>query len=161
MAGGMVQVPFGNAMINRIAPVLPAHSFKTYGVAMPLRSHWRPASCEEVDCPNYLNGWVTTVDLGTDLGQKQADYIRHDRTRRHTEQHVSLTLVKFVFGPGMRCFRSADHRALIGRPPRYFVKGGDWRGNPRGEHRMHANGRDWAEDFAGHQDRLLTALGRG
>lgn len=159
---GMVQVPFGQALVSRIEPAMGAHAYKTYGMAMPLRTHWRSASCDEYGCDAWRNGWVTTVDLSTDLGRKQAEYIRHDRTRRASEQRSGPAEVKFVFGPGQRCFRAADHRAPLGRPPRFVVTGGDWRGNPRGiPARVHRNGTDWCEDFAEHQDKIASAIGRG
>ena len=159
---GMVQVPFGSAMVNRIEPVLPAQAFKTYGMAMPLRTHWRPATCEEYGCEAYLNGWVSTFDTATDLGQQQYDYCRQDRTRSFHVQRVGGTLVKFVYKPGNRCFRAAGHRVPLGRPPRFLVTGGDWRGNPRGiPVQVHQRADDWVDDFANHQDKIAAAIGKG
>lgn len=162
MAGGLVQVPFGHTMVSRIEPAMPAHAYKTYGMSMPLRSHWRPATCEEVDCDDYRYGWVSTFDGATELGQRQIHYCEHDRSRTFSIQRPSLTLVKFVYPPGQRCFRAGDHRVPLERPARFYVSGGDWRGNPRGTPvRVHRTVEDWCEDFAEHQDRLATAIERG
>lgn len=162
MTGQMVSVPFGHVRVSRIAPALPAHAFKTYGMAMPFSTHWRPASCDEYECDAWRSGWVTTVDLSADLGQKQADFMRRDRTRRCHEQQVDMTTVKFVFGPGQTCFAAADHRVPLERPPLYVVSGGDWRGNPRGvPQRRHQRAEDWVDDFATHQDKIATAIGKG
>lgn len=162
MAGGMVQVPFGHTMVNRIEPTLPAHTFKTYGMSMPLRTHWRPATCEEADCQAYRNGWASTFDTATDLGLRQYEYCKADRTRSFHMQRVELTLVKFVYKPGNRCFQSDTHRVPLGRPARFYVAGGDWRGNPRATPvQVHRGAADWVDDFANHQDKIATAIGRG
>lgn len=158
----MVSVPFHGTFVQRIEPQMPAQAYKTYGMSMPLASHWRPATCEEVGCEAYRNGWVTTVDTSTDLGQRQYEYITHDKTRSHSMQRPSLALAKFVFAPGNRCFRSGDHKLPLERPATFYVAEGDWRGNPRGiPVRVHSRAEDWCEDFAEHQDRLATAIQRG
>ena len=54
MAGQLIQGADGALHAE---PLLPSGSMKTYQMAQPLKTHWRPASCEEVDCPNYLSGW--------------------------------------------------------------------------------------------------------
>ena len=160
--GGMVQVPFGHTQVSRILPAMPAASYKTYSMAMPLATHWRPASCAEVDCDAYRNGWVSTFDISTDLGQKQHDYCSHDRTRGFSTQRVGPALVKFIYPPGNRCFQAGDHRVPLQRPARYLVTGGDWRGNPRGvPPRVHKRAEDWIEDFATHQDKIATAISNG
>src|ERR1700733_771451 len=102
MARRMISVPFGphGQTVSRLAPLGDPRAYKTYGASMPLRTHWRTGTCEEAGCEAHRSGWVTTVDLSTDLGQKQAHYIMHDKSRRWTMQRVSLTIVKFVYGPG-------------------------------------------------------------
>src|SRR5260221_21387 len=59
---GLIQVPFGHTMVSRVAPLLPAHGMTTYQVAQPVQTHWRPATCAEVECPNWLNGWRVRVE---------------------------------------------------------------------------------------------------
>ncbi len=145
----------------RIPPKMSAANYVTFGFASPLATHWRRASCEEVDCPSYLFGWETDVDESTERGRAQADYIRHDATRRHTESRREDGVAQFVFEPGQPCFGRADHRARLGAVPRFYVKGGDWRGNPRGTLRFHANAAEWQEDLAEHQDRLAETIKRG
>lgn len=156
----MVSVPFGHTRVSRILPAMPVQAYKTYGMSMPLPTHWRPATCEEVDCEAYRYGWVSTFDLSTDLGQKQYDYCRQDKTRSCSMQRASLTLVKFVYPPGNRCFRAGDHRLPMERPAVFTVRGGDWRGVTTSA-RVHKRAEDWIEDFAEHQDRLATQLERG
>lgn len=173
--------------INRAQPVGPAAAYKTYQVTAPLSTHFRPATCAEVDCAAWRHGWRTVVDERTDLGMAQAAYIRAEcvsaslpaspagRARRryteHRDEHhlmdgTGLTagsvtgLTTFEFAAGQPCF--AKHEVPLERPELYIVRGGDWRGNPRGTPaRRHTTAEDWVEDFAEHQDRLRTALERG
>ena len=136
-------------------PNLPAGSYKTYSLAAPLATHWRTGTCEEADCENYAYGWVTKVDESTELGRSQAHYIRHDKTRKATEDREATGLTAFTFPPGQKCFQR--HQVALERPPICAVTGGDWRGNPRGERRVHRNIEDWVDDFATHQDQLSKA----
>lgn len=159
---GVIQVPFGDTLVTRIEPAMEPAYYKTYGLSMPLKTHWRPATCEEAGCEAYRFGWVTTLDLGTEFGQQWAARLRKDRTRSCTEQRASLTLTKFVYGPGNTCFQVSQHKVPVGRPARFYVAGGDFRGNPRGTPvRVHKRPEDWCEDFALHQQQLATAIERG
>jgi hypothetical protein len=129
-------------------------------MSMPTESHWRKATCEEVDCEAFRFGWVTTVDLATELGQRQHHYITGDRTRSCTRSQAA-TLVSFTYPPGMRCFDSDSHRLPVERPSIFTVRDGDWRGNPTGDARVHANAEDWVDDFANRADRLATEIQKG
>ena len=136
-------------------------NYKTYAMSAPLRTHWRQATCEEYECEQFQHGFVTTIDVGTELGQKQFDYLTHDTTRRAVMQRISLTTVKFTYGPGNRCFNYGEHRIPIGKPPKLLVLGGDWRGNPSGQVRRHTRVEHWVEDSAGHLDHLAEIVRRG
>lgn len=145
---------------QRIPPVLPAHHMKTYQVLAPLNTHWRKATCAEFGCDKYLNGWFSIFAADS----PQAEYIRHDKTRRHVEERLDGGLAKFTFEAGQEFFAGSpehDHRVLTGRPERLIVRGGDWRGNPRGEVREHVSAEDWVDDFATHQDRLAQQAQKG
>jgi hypothetical protein len=144
----------------RIEPAMAPSAYKTYGLRQPSATHFRAATCEEAECLNFLNGWETAVDEATELGQRQAHYIRHDRTRRALEAHRG-PLTVFTFEPGQRCFGADQHRVLVGREPLFFVREGDFRGNPSGQVRKHARAQDWVDDFATHQDRLNAEIEKG
>jgi len=139
--------------------LLPAAAYRTYGIAAPADTHHRPATCAEVDCAAHLHGWVTTVDEATDLGQRQAHHIRSAAGRGYREERTAAGLTAFTFPPGQRCFR--QHRTRVDRPELFYVRGGDWRGNPTGETYQHTRPADWVDDFATHQDRLATQQQRG
>ena len=148
----------GIIRLTRIPPKLGPQAYKSYGLRRPLESHWRVATCEEYGCEAYRCGWVTTVDTSDDLGKARHYYISHDRSRRHSVQHVGGSLYKFVFGPGQACYRASEHRTRIDRAPLLVVADGDWRGNPRNTPvRVHRTVDDWVDDFSTHQERLARA----
>lgn len=147
-----------------IMPAMPASAYKTYAWVRPLSSHWRQARCDEVDCPQYRNGWVTIL-AETDPAQAgQAAYVRQEVSKgwKYTETRIEGGLTEFRFPPGQQCFKASMHRLPTGRPAIWLVRDGDWRGNPRGTPgRIHTRPEDWIEDFSGHQDTLRTAMERG
>ena len=84
-------------------------------VARPAGTHRRLASCQEVECAHNIAGWVTTVDIGTILGIKQAEHIRYKSGRRFTEERIGDNLIRFVFALGQQCFR--EHHLPLERGP--------------------------------------------
>lgn len=146
-------------MIHRLTPALPPQAMKTYALAAPLQTHFRPATCAEVDCPNYLHGWRTVVDETSELGREQAAYIRTQAGRRF-EATREGGLTTFTFEAGQECF--ATHQQPLEREPIYLVKEGDWRGNPRGTSpRVHTRPEFWVEDFGTHQQHLADRIKEG
>lgn len=145
---------------NRMPPQLGAEHMKTYESRAPQSTHFRPGTCAEVDCPAHLNGWRTTLDERTEQGMSLAYYIRKESKRKYTEDRTETGLTVFTFPPGQKCFR--EHQTRLDRPEIYLVRGGDWRGNPRGtETRRHTSAADWQEDFADHQQTLADRLEEG
>jgi hypothetical protein len=152
----------GTIKLSRVTPPMGAASFTSYSMRYPLSTHWRRAACAEVECKGWRNGWQTVVDTSTDLGQRQYDYLVRDRSRPPRIEKTGVTQWTFSYGPGFPCFRQAEHRIKISRPPLLLRTGGDWRGNPRGTAPVvHGSTDSWAEDFSAHQDRLATLIKRG
>lgn len=146
----MLNRPFG----DRVGP----EAMKTYQISAPLGSHWRPATCAEVDCPNYVNGWRVRVEGLT----PQDLHVARTCGRRYVEQHVAADETWLVYEAGQPCFRASQHRARVGRPELYVVRDGDHRGNPRGtEPRRHTRPEFWVEDFAEHQQSLADKMKEG
>jgi hypothetical protein len=143
----------------RLEPALPVTSYVTYNISQPQRTHWRPATCAEMGCGHHVNGWETRVDESTDLGQKQAHYIRHDRGRRHVETRDEAGITHFAFEAGQTCFN--PHQTTVGKPELYLVRSGDWRGSPEGVLRRHQNVEQFIDDFGEHQETLADRLKKG
>jgi hypothetical protein len=155
----------------RIQPALPVGAMQTYDLSAPVVTHRRKASCQEIECAAWANGWTTNVDVATPLGAQQANHIRLHSKRSFTVQELGMTtlyrnvesvdehdqvviiavgteygdLVTFTFYPGQECF--AQHTLPLYRPPILTVYGGDWRGNPTGMHRTHTRAEDWIDDM--------------
>lgn len=144
--------------MNRITPLLPAAAMKTYEVVAPLATHYRDGTCQEVDCGANAYGWVTLVDVATDLGRRQANYIRLHSGRTFTATEVG-TLVTFSFSAGQKCF--AEHKVPLEREQFFRVRGGDWRGDPRRIGTVLRRPDDWVDDFANHQQTLADRLQEG
>src|SRR5262245_45378310 len=102
-----------------INPAGPPQWYQTYRVEAPLATHWRKASCEEINCPAYFKGWKTYIDLSTDLGQKQYYYITKESKRRFSELKVTDTIIAFTFESGQPCFGRDKHRIQLDRPENY------------------------------------------
>ena len=144
---------------------------RTYRVVAPLRTHWRPASCEDTDCAQWRDGWWSHCDEASDLGRNQAEYIRRRSGRRFTEHREDPDdapaelrgrgLTWFWFPPGQQCFARRVHEWPEGREgKRHVVRNG----RPEGylaDGRPHRRPEDWVEDFALNQDRVRTLVERG
>lgn len=145
--------------VFRIQPAMPVTAYKTYGFKRPLATHWQVVSCEDYECDAYLKGWVSVVDESTELGRKQAHFIRHDKSRKHSEEHGDDGFTRFWFPAGQACFTRTPHK-LPSKMPIFYVRDGDWRGNP-GTSRVHKTPENWVEDMAENNDRLKTLISRG
>lgn len=141
--------------MNRVDPAHPMAAYQTYSITSPPDTSVR-AACEQVGCAAWRLGWESTVDETTDLGKRQAAYIRSQSRRTFRETRTAAGLTVFRFEAGQRCF--ADHRT---RPELYAVRDGDWRGNPTGRARQHQRPQDWIEDFGEHQQRIADQHRKG
>ena len=142
--------------VTRIMPDAPPQAFKSYAITAPADSHFRRATCEEVGCFGHEFGWITKVDESTELGQKQAWYIRNQSGRRYSEER-DAALTTFTFAPGQTCFR--PHRIRLDRPAIFSVRNGDWRDSTRPF--VHASAEDWVDDFSNHQDQIADLRQKG
>lgn len=154
----------------RVQPKLPAWAVKTYTVSAPLETHWRVATCTEVQCPREEFGWQTVLLEADETGAWQANYIRTQSGRKYREYRREDGMTVFEFPAGQRCFAVmirdgkvvAGHPKRIERPELFIVGDGDWRGNPRDTTPIvHSGPESWVDDFATHQDTLADAAKRG
>lgn len=149
----------------RIEPAIGAEHMKTYQIVAPVATHWRAATCAEVECEHSQRGWATTVLPGSDdeaTLRRAADGGIDGHRRWFTRETQPDGFVRYIFAPGQPCFRASTHRVPLERDPLFRVKGGDWRGNPRGiSTRTHANGADWVDDFGEHQQGIADHINRG
>lgn len=143
--------------MNRIPPQGSARDYKTYQIVSPLSTHWEQATCQQIGCPDYLNGWRVRVEgLPPEM-----THAAKTSGRKFSELEITHNEHWLVFEAGQPCFRAAEHRRLLDKQEIFIVRDGDFRGNPTGNMRKHARPADWQEDFAEHQDRLAQQIQRG
>jgi hypothetical protein len=148
-----------NLNASRIKPNMEPKDYRTFSMKMPRQTHRRRATCEEAGCEAYRHGWVTTVDVGSELGQRQYHYITHDKTRRYTTQHVGEGLYKFIYGPGQQCF-GKEHTIPLERPALFVVRDGDWR-KYISPPRQHTKAEFWVEEMQQNFDWWRSITQRG
>lgn len=130
----------------RIQPALESRAYDTYAIRMPRSTHQRPATCAEVECAAWQNGWKTIVPTAG----PQAQYIRAKSGRAFTEDAVD-GISTFFFKPTQQCFGSDKHTVVLERDPVFMKQRGDWRTS--GQMKALEPAR-WLDEFAGNQERL-------
>lgn len=135
-----------------IIPKLNPDATRTYQIIAPLPSHFRPATCAEVECKAWANGWKTTVLPGTPE-HSQVLALRGKYAFTGPVRNADGTDT-FTFAAGQQCFRRSQHRKSLEREPFYRVK--DGRAAPTAR-----RADDWVDDFAGHQQMIADARTRG
>lgn len=137
---------------------LPASERKTFSILMPAETHWRKATCEEVACPRFLEGWQVRVELITPEDRHR---IKQSKWR-YTELRPTDGQTLWVFEAGQPCFQARNHRIQLDKPQLYVVRDGDRRGNPRGTPVLrHKRAESWVDQFSEHQDKLARAIEQG
>lgn len=147
--------------LNRVPAQLPVQSMKTYALSAPISTHRRVASCAEVGCDRRARGWKTALDVSVPEHAKAANWVRlHSGLKYTVEENGDA--VTFTFPAGQNCFDGINgrHTAPLEREPLYIVRGGDFRGNPRGD-RFQLNAADWVDDFSTHQQKLADRMEQG
>lgn len=137
-------------------PAADPRAYQTYAISAPLSTHWRRATCAEVDCPHYLEGWATRVEH---CNAEQLHAARNSG-RRYRELAVRAGETYLLFEAGQKCFRWDEHRQRVERPELYVIRDGDLRGNPTGRRQI-VGDTQWSDDFGEHQERLADLQKEG
>jgi hypothetical protein len=86
-----------------------------YQITWTQDAHFINASCKEVDCPHFLNGWITRVVIGS----PQEYYIKQDKSRKAIGIKVDDATVEYHYSKGQKCFRT--HRVKLEKAPFFTV----------------------------------------
>lgn len=135
---------------------MATQAYKTYQIASPIETHYRKATCQEVNCEAYRLGWRLQLDI---LQPKDKQTIKDSR-RKFVIQEDDKGVKWLVFEAGQPCFQASLHRTTLERPEIYRVGRGDYRSYDERTARI-LRPEDWLDDFANHQDRLKTLQERG
>lgn len=114
--------------LNRVPPRLPVTAMQTHAILAPPATHWRPATCAEVECKHYEHGWTLRTAGLPDAMVMAARHSGRNYTEVPAEEGGSV----LTFKPGQPCFRASEHRIRLEREPLYVKRNGDWRGSPDG-----------------------------
>ena len=151
--------------MGMLLPHMRPEEYKTYQILAPIATHFRPATCADLECQAYLHGWTTTVDRASDIGEAQFEYITKRSGRRFTmeRQGPEGNMVVFTFEAGQTCFKGTNHKTRIDKQEIFVVRQGDYRRRDL-PHRRFTGARaaeDWRDDFMTHQQSLADILERG
>lgn len=149
------------AHVNRIPPTLPPGAMQTFEVDAPLATHWRAATCEEVECAAWMQGWTTDVpsDHPDEIRMLKA-YEKEIRSGGITATTTPEGLMRYSFPAGTPCFRRIYHRLPLERDAIFTVRSGDHRGTD-GVICQYNNGAEWVDAFANHQSKISDLVNRG
>jgi hypothetical protein len=75
------------------------------------KDHFINVSCKQVDCEQFLNGWITRIPIDS----PQEQYIKRDKTRQWIAVKVDDETMNYFFEAGQRCFRT--HTVKLERGP--------------------------------------------
>lgn len=133
--------------LTRIEPAAGPELFKTYSIAAPVQTHFRDATCDEVGCQAFLNGWRTRPRTAD-----EADYVRTLAGR----QFQFLEVVEdgepvFYFEAGQQCFK--PHKVRLDREELFAVRHGDHR-KGFGPATRFGSAAEFVDDFGAHQEQL-------
>lgn len=142
----------------RVKPAGPSAAYKTFRVRQPLDTHFRVATCAEVDCEQYVKGFKIPTDPATQRGQRQA-YLIRESGRPFRCVRLPAGIVEYHFAPGTRCFR--PHYRSLFREPLTLVQRGDWRTPARARDTRAMPAGEWLDRFGTHQQAIADQVSRG
>lgn len=143
----------------RVPPKLPTGFYKTYRIASPVSTHYRPATCAEVDCKAFREGWTYKK---SDLERENLLYAVTHAGKRYRETNVDESPDTYlVFEPGQICFQARMHRISLDRPEFYFAGRGDFRSFSHRRATQFDKPEDWVDSFAHHQDIINRVVEEG
>jgi hypothetical protein len=143
----------------------PAHLMKSFSLLQPLDTHYRIATCAEVECKGYRSEMTVTFDLTNAQHVSDANWLRNHSGLRFTYFMLdNERKVRFVIPAGQTCLESRlrPHRVPLERDPFMVVRGGDvFRGNPTGMTHTHTSPESFVDEWATDLDKLKTVQERG
>jgi hypothetical protein len=138
---------------------LPLHRFKTYSVID--KSLTRPATCEEIECEQYKNGWMIPKSA-----LSEADLYAIDQSGRVYREMDITGLdkaerdIQLIFAPGQPCFKASTHTIKLENSEIYLAGRGKGRLYDPRDAITHSGPQAWLDDFWNNQDKLQRLADR-
>jgi hypothetical protein len=152
---------------------LPEHLQRGFHILAPRDTHWRPATCAEVECDRYVYGFDVRIDESDLLpmgGAERAAWIRTQAKlpggKRYTEEWREPNgITVFKFPPGLIAWGAEheDHRVRIDRPELFVAShiNDSGRRVVQRHDGAEAGAVNWVDQFATHQDELASEHAKG
>lgn len=106
-----------------------------FGITL-LRDGQTKMTCAEANCDNWRNGWITVIDPLSEIGGRQANYIRRESGRGFVELpaddadpawNVPAGMIVFKFFAGQACFgEHADREVILSHGRRVHTQPSEW-----------------------------------
>jgi hypothetical protein len=143
-------------MERPIMPQATPYAYETFQVKAPIKTHWRRATCEEIDCEQWREGWAVRLEM---LEPEDLHAMRNSG-RAFKQYDVADGETWWVFEPGQPCFAAAAHITRLEREELFVLRDGDWRANPTGV-RHELSPTSWVDSFGENQESLAEEARRG
>lgn len=147
--------PPGGRPLNRVAPKLSNDRMQTHTILAPLQTHWRKATCEEVACKPFLEGYgVPLKGLDADDLALLESFIKVHKMKA-SKVEITDGEWHYWFAPGQRCLRASSHVRRLDREEIFLVRNGDWRGtDPTQDPITFSSADSWADHLGTHLDKF-------
>lgn len=139
---------------NRLGPRMPPQYYKNYRISTPLETHYRRATCQEIDCEAFRDGWTMHKEK---LTPQMLFAIKQSR-RKYREINMAPGETYLVFEPGQVCFKAPQHRVSLERPEFYFAGRGLYTIFNERTATRHTKPEFWIEDMQEHLDTIRKAI---
>lgn len=142
---------------------LNLETHRTFSVVTPPDTHTEPATCEQVNCQRWSEGFAVLLDTSTQGGRDRYDWIYANPGGRQWYRTVEGDVTRLDYPPGNRCYD--QHRRILDKPAVLLVRKGahsDRRVVDRlPVERRHVNGADFMDDLRTHTDSVLEHQRKG
>lgn len=147
---------------NRLNPVGPTNAYQTYAIRTALSTHYRSATCAEIDCPDYIHGWYLKIE-GTppDLIYAATHSGRHYTIGELWTKDTGEAFQALIFEAGQPCFRADTHVKSLDRPEFFYRGPGDFRSFSTRKAFKFDKPEHFVDSMATDLDRLKSKLERG
>lgn len=142
---------------------LKLDTHRTFSAVMPAATHFEPATCEQVQCQRWAEGFAVLIDTSTQEGRDRYDWIKAHPGGRSWYRSQEGDVARLDYPPGNQCYE--QHRRMLDKPALLLVR--------RGAHtqrgvvdrlpveRQHVSGANFMEDLREHTTTVLDIQRKG